>query len=92
MLGNPPEECSNRSLIPDDSDDTTLAERISSNSFADHEKAEGETLPSGSSGTPVPLGGAVLPAPDDDLPVLPASRTLGIPQANAMMESRPTCM
>ncbi|MFK0692894.1 hypothetical protein ACFX5Q_32845 [Mesorhizobium sp. IMUNJ 23033] len=92
VLGNPPEECSNRSLIPDDSDDTALAERISSNSFADHEKAEGETLPSGSSGTPVPLGGAVLPAPDDDLPVLPASRTLGIPQANAMMESRPTCM
>lgn len=87
VLGNPPEECSNRQLIPGDSDDTALVERSSSNSIE-----KDETLPSESSGAPVPLGGAVLVAPNDDLPVLPASRTLGIPQANAMMESRPTCM
>lgn len=92
VLGNPPEECSNRPQIADDSDETAVAERNSSNPIADHERAEDETLLSGSSDAPMPLGRAVLATPNDDLPVLPPSRTLGIPQVNAMMESRPTCM
>jgi hypothetical protein len=38
------------------------------------------------------FGGAVLSAPDGELPTFPASRTLGISQVNAMMEERPTCL
>lgn len=92
VLGNPAEECSNRPLVPDDSDDTALAGQSFSNSAVERKQAEDEALPSGVSGASVSLGGAVLAAPDDDLPVLPASRTLGIAQVNAMMESRLTCM
>jgi len=37
------------------------------------------------------LGAAALRSPTE-VPTLAASRTLGISQANAMIESRPTCM
>lgn len=92
VLGNPPEECPNRPLMVDDSDNTALAERIFSNSIAEHQQDDDEEEAHGTASASTSVGGAVLAAPDDELPFLPASRTLGIEQVNAMMESRPTCM
>lgn len=85
VLGNPPEECSNRPLLADETEEAEDDEAIDAGA---DEEAETLSQPA----APASLGGAVLAAPDDDLPSLPASRTLGIEQANAMMESRPTCM
>jgi len=78
VIGNPPEDCAHRPVIADDEDN------VPENQTVDKAEADGSVV--------LDLGGAVLSAPDDDPPTFPASRTLGIPQANAMMEDRPTCL
>lgn len=88
VLGNPPEDCPHRPVVEDD--DEELEEDDQTTDVESEGKHEEETSSHDAAATS--LGGAVLTAPDDDLPFLPASRTLGIEQANAMMESRPTCM
>lgn len=86
VVGNPPEDCPHRPELTDEGDELEDDDEAA-DLVADEEE---EATPRASA--PASLGGAVLTAPDDDLPCLPASRTLGIEQANAMMESRPTCM
>lgn len=85
VAGNMPEECPYRSLTGD-SDDLD----IESESLDETKNIDAGAALSIASG--LGLGGAVLSAPDKDLPTFPASRTLGISQANAMMEERPTCL
>ncbi len=85
VIGNPPEDCSHRPVIGDDSDNFPEFE---TGDEAEVDEADDEA--NGSVATS--LGGAVLSPPDEDLPTFPASRTLGILQANAMMEDRPTCL
>ncbi|WP_273163640.1 TRAFAC clade GTPase domain-containing protein [Massilia timonae] len=84
VVGNPPEECSYRPVIGDSDDPDFEGD---SHEAKDIDDEAALSIDSG-----LGLGGAVLSAPDEDLPTFPASRTLGIPQANAMMESRPTCL
>lgn len=91
VVGNPPEDCPHRPDVedsegneppdgaPDEGDDELEAEIEVYDGEADADIASR-------------LAGAVLAAPTDDLLTFPASRTLGIPQANAMMEDRPTCL
>lgn len=85
VVGNPPEDCSHRPVIEygegSDPENETAEEGASDgvDDEADYSIATG-------------VGGAVLSAPNDDLPTFPPSRTLGISQANAMMEDRPTCL
>jgi hypothetical protein len=83
VVGNPPEECQHRPLLGDG--DLYEVDDESSDGVED---IESETIVIIQSA----LGGAVLSAPDEDLPTFPPSRTLGISQANAMMEARPTCL
>ncbi|RUU38047.1 hypothetical protein EOC93_23625 [Mesorhizobium sp. M6A.T.Ce.TU.002.03.1.1] len=85
VVGNSPEDCSHRPVIENGEDDDHEDEAL--------DEAEVEEANDGADGSiATGLGGAVLSAPDDDLPTFPASRTLGIQQANAMMEDRPTCL
>lgn len=79
VVGNPPEDCPNRPVVGDFEDDQL-------------EDESADETDEGGGGIVTGPGGAVLAAPDDDLPTFPASRTLGITQANAMMEDRPTCL
>jgi len=83
VVGNLPEECQYR-LITGGSDNFELQ----SESPDEAENIGYEAVVSIEPG----LAGAVLSAPDEDLPTFPPSRTLGISQANAMMEERPTCL
>jgi len=85
VLGNPPEDCPNRPVVDDAGDDNEMptAEQIESFEREQEEIDQtSERLPS------FTAGGAVLTRPDDDIPTLPASRTLSLPEVNAMMESR----
>ncbi|MEG3350266.1 TRAFAC clade GTPase domain-containing protein [Novacetimonas sp. GS1] len=80
VLGNAPDECENRPLIDEGTEEDALQDD------------KGEPLdvsPPLSAGV---LGGPVLEASNDELETLPASRTMGLPQLNTMMESRPTCL
>lgn len=85
VLGHPPEECSHRP-VTGDSDDFSL-EGESRDETKNIDEGDALSIESG-----LGLGGAVLSAPNEDLPTFPASRTLSISQANAMMEERPTCL
>lgn len=85
VLGNRPEECSHRPATGDSDDFSLESEPTDETKIINDE----DTL---SIDSGLGLGGAVLSAPDEDLPTFPASRTLGISQANAMMEERPTCL
>ena len=93
VLGNPPEECENRLLIEGESNEDALSGRPEGD---DGQGVELEDRDEPSSLSVSDGGGAfagpVLTSPDDELPKLPASRTLGIAQLNAMMESRRTCL
>jgi hypothetical protein len=85
VVGNPPEDCSHRPLNGD-SDNFDLESGLSDEA-KDIDDGAALSIESG-----LGLGSAVLSAPYEDLPTFPASRTLGIAQANAMMEERPTCL
>jgi hypothetical protein len=85
VVGNPPEECQHRPVTGDSGDFEPESE--SSDEAKNIDDGTALSIESG-----LGLGGAVLSAPDADLPTFPASRTLGISQANAMMEERPTCL
>lgn len=85
VRGNAPDACPQRPLLEVEA--AEAVEQTESNAVEIEEIKVPPDLV-----VPSALGGAVLAAPDDDLPFLPASRTLGITQANALMESRPTCM
>jgi len=84
VAGHPPEECSHRPVVSDR--DKLELENYSAN--------DAQNANAGALGieADLRLGRAVLSAPIEDLPTFPASRTLGISQANAMMEERPTCL
>jgi hypothetical protein len=83
VVGNPPEDCTHRPVI--DVNEAHDPEGKSLNEIEDVDvEADGSIA--------LDIGGAVLSAPDDELPTFPASRTLGISHANAMMEERPTCL
>lgn len=82
VRGHPPDDCPNRPVVGDDGATSMVA--------ADREE-QSDTLTERQEFGGLDLGAAVLRSPTE-LPTLPASRTLGISQANAMMESRPTCM
>ena len=81
VRGLQPEECSNRPVINDVTED---GERAA-------EEADQDTDIVAIEAGRVDPGGAVLYSPTE-IPTLPASRTLGISEANALMESRPTCL
>lgn len=83
VAGHPPESCPHRPVLvesenPSAESKPEAPQAIEANSDEDLDV--------------VGLGGAVLSAPDDDLPTFPPSRTMGIAQVNAMMEDRPTCL
>lgn len=85
VVGNSPEDCSHRPIIADSEDDSSADDALGPVEVVEpNNKADGNIASS--------LGGAVLSAPDDDLPTFPASRTLGMAEVNAMMEDRPTCL
>jgi hypothetical protein len=83
VRGLPSEECPNRPLL-EDSEDTVNEEK------AEKPDQLGDSAAS-SDVSSIDPGGAVLQRPTE-LPTLPPSRTLGIAEANAIMEARPTCM
>jgi hypothetical protein len=66
------EEAASTTILLDDDDEIDAAGEESGERVADLSKAVG--------------GGAVLTRPDDDLPTLPASRTMRLADARAMME------
>lgn len=83
VRGNPPDECSHRPLLTE--------EKLADGEDA-HERSGLDSDESLSEVTRLlEVGGAVLDAPTE-LPTLPASRTLDLDKANAMMEARQTCM
>jgi hypothetical protein len=86
VLGNPPEDCENRPLIDGDDDDDVAEDEPGT------EEAEEETPVADAARGSGVVGMPVLTAPDDGMRSLPASRTLGIAQVNAIMENRPACL
>lgn len=85
VLGNPPDDCENRPLLDEDDGEEEEGEED-----ADEGSVGGEDDASIADAGRV--GMPVLTAPDDVLRSLPASRTLGIAQVNAITESRPACL
>ncbi|MEX5749070.1 hypothetical protein [Massilia sp. X63] len=83
VVGNPPGDCSFRPVV--DAGEADSPEVESPDPVDDTGDKIDISLALG-------LGRAVLSAPDQDPPTFPASRTLGILEANAMMEQRQTCL
>jgi len=83
VRGNPPDECSHRPLLTEEKLADDEDEHKQSDLDGDESLPEVKRL--------LEVGGAVLDAPTE-LPTLPASRTLDLDRANAMMEARQTCM
>ncbi|WP_298164297.1 hypothetical protein [Novosphingobium sp.] len=78
VLGNPLEDCQYRPVVDD-------AGEEENESFA----REQENTDQVSKRPPISaVGGAVLTRPDDEIPTLPASRTLSLPEIHKMMEDR----
>lgn len=93
VLGNSPEACDNRPLIDSDEDDDMIADVATEIVDADDdENGDCPTTPDAAPGGSGDIRMPVLIAPDDGLASLPASRTLGIAQVNAIMENRPACL
>lgn len=85
VLGNPPDDCENRPLLDvEDEEEKEGEEDAGEGSVGGEDDAS--IADAGRVGMPV------LTAPDDVLRSLPASRTLGIAQVNAITESRPACL
>lgn len=84
VLGNPPDACENRPRL--DEEDEDAGERSVDSEDEDDASIADSDADAGSVGMPV------LTAPDDGLRSLPASRTLGIAQVNAITENRPACL
>jgi hypothetical protein len=85
VLGNPPDDCENRPLLDEEDDEEEQGEDDAEEGSVGGEN-DASITDAGRAGRPV------LTAPDDVLGSLPASRTLGIAQVNAMTESRPACL
>ena len=89
VLGNPPEDCENRPLLDDDREAHDEEEEGAESSTDDAaDEVSLANVPAGAGGASIPP----LTAPNDGLHILPASRTLGIAQANAITENRPVCV
>ena len=88
MLGNPPDDCENRLPLDDEDeeDEEDAGERSVDGEEEDDVSIADSDADVGGVGMPV------LTAPDDGLRSLPASRTLGIAQVNAITENRPACL
>lgn len=83
VRGNPPDECSYRSLATESEAAADGTELESSEQVGDDSISDDTRL--------LNIGSAVLESPSE-VPTLPPSRTLDINQANAMMAARQTCM
>lgn len=88
VLGNPPAECGNRPLLDDEDEDEGEERPIEVEGDEAADDVSAASAPAAASG----IATAPLTAPDDGLHILPASRTLGIAQVNAITENRPACV
>jgi hypothetical protein len=87
VLGHSPADCENRPLIDgEDDEDSEPNNTEETDRDSDAVQETGADQEGGDVGAPV------LAAPEDDVYQLPASRTHGLPQVNAIMESRPACL
>lgn len=86
VLGNPPEDCPNRLVVDDAADEEE--EAPTTQQVEAFEREQGEIDLASECSTSSVTGGAVLTRPDDEIPTLPASRTLSLPEVNEMMENR----
>ena len=89
VLGHSPADCENRPLIDGEDDEDSESndtEETDRDSDAVRETGTDQDQEGGDVGAPV------LAAPEDDVYQLPASRTHGLPQVNAIMQSRPACL
>ncbi|MXP27152.1 hypothetical protein GRI39_14050 [Altererythrobacter indicus] len=87
VLGNPPDDCENRPILDEGNDKDKENEKDADDGAVDVEDED-----DASRADAVHVGTPVLTEPDDGLRSLPASRTLGVAQVNAITESRPACL
>lgn len=97
VLGNSPDACDNRPVLEseeeEDQDDGVTSDDATEIVDTDEdENGSSPTTPATETDVSGEMGMPVLTAPDDGLVSLPASRTLGIAQVNAIMENRPACL